>query len=243
MSYQNLTDTSLVTNQSLNKPFHNPRKVKSRKRFPGVSNVTQKHFSLESKRSKMLTKRKRSSKRKKWNQGKLSYLKKCHYLIEEKEEMKAGEFSDEDLYNMFFVDDSSYSDYSISSDDSSDDEFKFFTNLCDVLIRKNKEQHTRELFFEIPFCYLEKTQRVFSIRWFDSNNFKKIIDRCVERDININGIEIMDEGGSFITATCKEEYDNINNNSEPWFVEVFNKYSKEMKENGIIAQYSATYGF
>lgn len=211
MSYQTLTDTSLVTNQSLNKPFHNPRKVKSRKRFPGVSNVTQKHFSLESKRSKMLTKRKRSSKRKKWNQGKLYYLKKCHYLIEEKEEMKedmkAGEFSDDNLYNMFFVDDSSDSDYSsdsydsISSDDSSDDEFKFLTNLCDVLIRKNKEQHTRELFFEIPVCYLEKTPHVSSIRWFDSNNFKKIIDRCVERDININGIEIMDEGGSFITAT------------------------------------------
>ena len=132
-------------------------------------------------------------------------------MIEEKEEMKedmkAGEFSDDNLYNMFFVDDSSDSDYSsdsydsISSDDSSDDEFKFLTNLCDVLIRKNKEQHTRELFFEIPVCYLEKTPHVSSIRWFDSNNFKKIIDRCVERDININGIEIMDEGGSFITAT------------------------------------------
>lgn len=248
MSYQTITDTSLVINQPLNQPLHNLRKVKSNKRFPGVSKVTQKHYFQESKRRKMLIKRSRSNKRKKWNQEKLAYLKRGHYLTEEKEEMKVDyfsddDFSDKDLYNVFFEDDSIYSDYSISSDDSSDEELKFFTNIYDVLIRKNKEQNKRELFFEIPVCYLEKTPHVSSIRWFDSSNFKKIIDRCVERDINIYGIEIMDEDGYFIDANCQDGYDDINSSSEPWFVDAFNKYSKKMKENGIKAKYSASYGF
>ena len=64
----------------------------------------------------MLIKRARSSKRKKWNQEKLAFKKK-HYLTEEKDNDMTFDFN-----NVLFEDESSDSDYSISSDDSSDEE-------------------------------------------------------------------------------------------------------------------------
>ena len=217
MSYQLNTDILLTNGQNSNTSLHKPRKIKQAKRFPGVSKVTKKHYHLELKRSKMLNKRNRSSKRKNWNQKKLFYSKN-QQLSEEKVDNQPHEFTPD--YNH-------------------QQESKLSNQVQKTLIRETKERNKRELLFEIPFRY--ENQYSSSIKWFDSDNFTKVITRCIEQNVNIYGIEMKDDNGRFLGVICQEEYNNTS--SKPWFVDAFNKYSNRMKNKGIRVQYSATYGF
>ena len=70
--------------------FHTPRRVKKSKRFSDITNVSQKHYYLESKRRKMLAKRARYSKKKKFNQKRLFYLKNTQHLIDEKDSVDSN---------------------------------------------------------------------------------------------------------------------------------------------------------
>jgi len=104
----------------------------------------------------------------------------------------------------------------------------------------NIEKKKRELLFDIPYRYLENEPTALSIKWFDSDNFTEVINRCIERNININGIEIFHVNENLMEVICQEEYNYDDNSSIPWFTIAFNKLSKD-KIHPIL--YSATYSF
>ena len=83
---------------------------------------------------------------------------------------------------------------------------------------KTKEEKKNELLL-CQYSYLEKTPSTSLIKWFDSNNFRKVINRCIE-NINIYGIEIFYVNENFMEVICQEEYDYDKTISEPWFVNV-----------------------
>lgn len=195
-------------NKGKQKLIHNRSRIKNNKRFPGISKVSQRYYFQESKRKKMLAKRILYSKRKKWDQKQLFYLKNNQHLIDDEEKVN-----------------------SINSN-----------NISNTTI-KTKEEKKSKLLFGIQYSYLEKTPGTSLIKWFDSNNFKKVINRCIKENINIYGIEIFYVNENFMEVICQEEYDYDKTSSEPWFVNAFNTYSIRLNQKKTTALYSATYGF
>ena len=84
---------------------------------------------------------------------------------------------------------------------------------------------------------------VSSIKHFDEVDFRIIMNRCNDNQIQIYGIESFTKDGGFIDCIVQEMYDldEQNPDYDAWFLRAFDEFSDKMKSIDTEAIYSASY--